>query len=35
MAHSESIRYNGFWGWDTGTPVGDFIAAHPPQQTSS
>ena len=35
MAHSESIRYNGFWRWDTGTPVGDFIAAHPPQQTSS
>jgi Schlafen, AlbA_2 len=25
----EGIRYLGFWGWDR-TPVGDFLAEHPP-----
>jgi hypothetical protein len=28
MARSEGIRYDGFWGWQTGTPVGDFISAN-------
>jgi hypothetical protein len=28
MAHSEGIRYTGFWGWERGTPVGDFISAN-------
>lgn len=30
MARSEGIRYDGFWGWHTGTPVGDFITANSP-----
>lgn len=29
MARQEASRYDGFWGWDR-TPVGEFIAAHPP-----
>jgi hypothetical protein len=29
VAHEESIRYDGFWGWDR-TPVGSFLEAHPP-----
>lgn len=29
MAHSEGVRYDGFWGWDR-TPVGEFIAKHTP-----
>ncbi len=27
MAHSEAMRYDGFWGWGN-TPVGDFIEAN-------
>jgi hypothetical protein len=30
MAHQEGMRYDGFWGWNR-TPVGEFIAAHPPR----
>jgi hypothetical protein len=30
MARQEGIRYDGFWGWHTGTPVGDFISANTP-----
>jgi hypothetical protein len=30
MARTEGIRYDGFWGWQPGTPVGDFIAANAP-----
>jgi hypothetical protein len=29
MAHREAIRYDGFWGWDDRTPIGEFLAAHP------
>lgn len=30
-AREVGFRFDGFWGWDS-TPVGDFIAAHLPQQ---
>jgi hypothetical protein len=30
-AHSAAIQYDGFWGWQEGTPVGDFILALAPR----
>jgi hypothetical protein len=29
VARSVGFRFGGFWSWDR-TPVGEFIAAHPP-----
>lgn len=33
MAHTEGMRYDGFWGWDR-TPVGEFIGRNRPAETS-
>ena len=34
IAHSEAIRYDGFWGWDR-TPVGEFIKTNAPGPASA
>lgn len=30
MASTEGVRYDGFWGWDKATRVGEFVARHVP-----
>lgn len=34
VAHQIGFKYDGFWSWDR-TPVGEFVAAHPPDQPRS
>lgn len=34
MAHSDAIRYDGFWGWDH-TPVGEFIEKNAPPPSAN
>jgi hypothetical protein len=35
MARTEGIRYDGFWGWDTGTPIGNFIQENAPSDVNA